>query len=103
MKIVCYSCSQKLDLTELEPFTKIDCPVCESKIIVPKQFGNILLEEDLGTGRLARVYRAMDITLDREVAVKVLKDDILDTKCWPCSVITGTPAHSALLVVAPPL
>ena len=79
MKIACYSCAQKLDLTELPPFTKIDCPVCQAKIIVPKQFGNILLEEDLGTGRLAQVYRAMDITLDREVAVKVLKDDILDT------------------------
>ncbi len=78
LKIICYNCSQKLDVSEVAPFTKIQCPVCEVPIIVPKPFGNLLLEENLGEGTLTQVYRAMDITLDREIAVKVLKKEFVD-------------------------
>ena len=76
LKISCFGCSQKLDLSEMKPFSRIKCPVCSVEIIVPKPFGNILLEEDLGSGTLAHVYRSMDVTLDREVALKVVNDDI---------------------------
>ncbi len=75
LKICCYKCGQKLDLSELAPFEKINCPVCQVTIIVPKPFGSMLLEENLGEGTMATVYRAMDITLDREVAVKVLNTE----------------------------
>ena len=78
MKIVCYSCEQKLDVSELAAFTKVECPVCESKLIVPKPFGNLLLEEDLGNGGITHVYRAMDMTLDREVALKVLREELAE-------------------------
>ncbi len=76
VKIFCYNCSQKLDLTELEPFGRIECPSCSAQLIVPKWFDNYLLEEPGGVGGMATVYRALDLTLDREVAIKVLSPDV---------------------------
>ena len=78
MKISCYSCAQKLDVSSVAAFTKIQCPKCEAKIIVPKIFGDILLEQDLGNGSIAKVYRSLDTTLDREAAVKVLLEEYLE-------------------------
>ena len=72
MKIVCYNCAQKLDVTEFSPFSKLPCPICASELIIPKIFGNFLLEEDFGLGYTGQLYRSMDRTLDREVAIRVL-------------------------------
>ena len=71
IKIACPGCGQKLDMTGLTPFSRINCPACNSSLIVPKWFGSYLLESPEGTGGMAAVYRALDIALDRDVAIKV--------------------------------
>ncbi len=76
MKIACHSCGQKLDLSTMPAFAKVACPVCGTELIVPKWFDNYLLEEICGVGGMATVYRALDVALDREVAIKVLNDDL---------------------------
>jgi len=76
LKIFCHNCGQKLDLTDMESFSEIDCPSCEALIIVPMWFDNYLLEETCGKGGMATVYRGLDLALDREVAIKVLNQDV---------------------------
>ena len=72
VKIFCHHCQQKLEVTGLQPFAHIDCPACGTDLIVPKWFDNYLLEEPCGRGGMSSVYRALDIALDREVAVKIM-------------------------------
>jgi serine/threonine-protein kinase len=72
MKIACPGCRQRLDVTDLEPFTRINCPRCGGNVIAPKPFGTLLLEEPLGSRLGVSAYRALDTTLDREVLVKIL-------------------------------
>ena len=75
VKIYCHQCQQKLDVTGLQPFAHLNCPVCGVDLIIPKWFDTYLLEEPCGRGGMASVYRALDIALDREVAVKILDPD----------------------------
>ena len=76
MKIACPGCRQKLDVTDLAPFVRINCPRCGGDVITPKPFGTLLLEEAIGQRCGVSAYRALDLTLDREVLVKILEHDI---------------------------
>lgn len=76
LKIACPCCRQKLDVTDLAPFDHISCPRCGGDVIAPKPFGALLLEEPLGQRHGVSSYRALDLTLDREVLVKILERDV---------------------------
>lgn len=72
MKLHCPGCGQKMDVSDIPAFSRIDCPACGGEVIVPRIFAGITLEEPVSEGPRVTVYRALDPTLDREVAVKVL-------------------------------
>ena len=76
IKIACPGCGQKLDVSEMPAFSRVNCPACSFELIVPKWFNNYLLEAPEGKGGMATVYRALDIALDREVAIKVFEPEL---------------------------
>ena len=76
IKIACPGCGQKLDVSEMPSFSHVNCPACSFELIVPKWFNNYLLEAPEGKGGMATVYRALDIALDREVAIKVFDPEL---------------------------
>ena len=71
MKIQCPSCSSKLDVTDLKPFTVFSCPQCGNKVTVPMRFQAYVLEEYLESNGGIHRYRALDEKLDREVCVEI--------------------------------
>ncbi|MEA2011860.1 MAG: serine/threonine-protein kinase [Verrucomicrobiota bacterium] len=78
LKIHCHECGQKLDVTDAEPFSEINCPTCNSSVLVPMVFETFLLEEVISESDSSCVFRAVDLALDREVAVKILNSDIAE-------------------------
>ncbi len=67
----CRFCGENLDVSGIEPFSRLKCPACSAEILVPRWLRNLVLLEPLGGGGMAQVYRGHDLTLDRTVAVKI--------------------------------
>jgi len=75
---VCGNCNAKLfipsTLAPLEPFA---CTKCGHPVIIPVRIGNYELRSVIASGGMGTVYRAFDLMLMREVAIKLMKRELL--------------------------
>ena len=73
----CAKCGNLIDVTGLDPGDGITCPYCANEFPITRQFGNFLLERQVGSGGMGAVYLGRDMTFNRVVAVKVLKKELV--------------------------
>src|SRR5271170_6942592 len=78
--ITCAKCGNLIDVTGLDAGDGITCPYCANEFPITRQFGNFLLERQVGAGGMGAVYPGRDMTLNRVVAVKVLKPELVSDK-----------------------
>ena len=71
----CPRCGAQVDITGLGLYAEVTCPQCGLVDHVHVQLGGFRLEKVLGIGGMSVVYRALDISLQRPLALKVLNDD----------------------------
>ncbi len=71
----CPTCNALLDVSGCSPLTETFCPSCGSMIKVLKEFHHFSLMNILGRGGAGTVYRAFDHTLERDVALKLLRQE----------------------------
>jgi serine/threonine protein kinase len=95
-QITCANCQQVINVAMQKPFTQIDCPNCKSKLSVPAMLGPFMLLDVLGTGGMGAVYRAMDQSLGRFVAIKVMKKQLGDDQKLVESFLREARAAAAL-------
>lgn len=75
----CPSCGGSIDVTEELPFAQIYCPHCGEGMRARRIFNNFELVELIGQGGMGSVFKAYDHTLQRMVALKVLKREMSAT------------------------
>ncbi|MGA0334195.1 MAG: serine/threonine protein kinase [Kiritimatiellia bacterium] len=73
--VSCPNCDAELDVSEFQVFEEIVCPSCQEKFQVPGRLGDFILIEELGRGAMGCVYLAMDESLKRLVALKVIRKE----------------------------
>lgn len=72
-----------LEISSFKPLDPISCPNCKTEMVVPAKLGKYDLYRLLGEGAMGRVYLARDAELDRDVAIKILREDLNATpKMW---------------------
>ncbi len=71
----CPACGASLDITGAQIFAERTCPVCSTQINVRRKFGHYELLEMLGHGGQGLVFKAVDNTLNRLVALKLLRTE----------------------------
>ena len=84
-KFRCPNCDVKIQADEKLGGQEVICPSCKTSVVVPKisfQVGEIIagfrLEEWIGSGSMGEVYRATQISMDRDVAIKILRTDLVE-------------------------
>ncbi|MDF1752037.1 MAG: serine/threonine-protein kinase [Verrucomicrobiales bacterium] len=73
---LCPECEQDIDVTSLSPFSKISCPFCEKAVRVRTRLGQYEITGPLGEGGMSQVFSARDVTLGRQVALKILHQEL---------------------------
>lgn len=69
----CPSCQTLLDMTGVGAFSDATCPACGHFFKACSRFNQFQITSLLGEGGMGSAFRAVDLSLDREVALKVLK------------------------------
>jgi eukaryotic-like serine/threonine-protein kinase len=71
--INCHQCNAPIDLAGHQAFTHVECGRCGALSVVPLKFSNFLLLNALGIGGMGTVYKAIDLSLNRYLAIKILQ------------------------------
>jgi serine/threonine-protein kinase len=74
---VCGGCKTKNWISgDLGPLETVPCSKCGHPVLLPFRIRQFELREVIASGGMGTVYRASDTTLEREVAVKLLKREM---------------------------
>ncbi len=77
--VTCSWCETKVFIPgDLPPLGTVPCSKCGHPIMMPMQLRQFELRAVIGSGGMGNVYRAWDTTLERMVAVKLMKKELLE-------------------------
>jgi eukaryotic-like serine/threonine-protein kinase len=77
--VECGGCRAKIFIpSDLPPFEAIPCTRCGHPIFMPMRLRQFELRSVVASGGMGTVYRAMDLSLERTVAIKMLKREMAE-------------------------
>ena len=77
--VTCGWCETKVFIPgDLAPLATVPCSKCGHPIMMPMMIRQFELQSVVGSGGMGTVYRAWDTTLERMVAVKLMRKELLN-------------------------
>src|SRR3954452_24316745 len=77
--VTCGNCESKVFIPgDLAPLSTVPCGKCGHAIMIPLMLRQFELRSVIASGGMGTVYRAYDTVLDRLVAVKLMKKELLN-------------------------
>src|SRR5258708_7147586 len=77
--VTCSSCETKVFIPgDLAPLATVPCRKCGHPIVMPMMLGQFELRSFVASGGMGTVYRGWDTVLERLVAVKLMKKELLE-------------------------
>lgn len=77
--VTCPQCGARVFIPgSLAPLESTDCAKCGASIMMPMELRQFELRSVIASGGMGTVYRAWDKTLGREVAVKLMKQELVN-------------------------
>ncbi len=77
--VTCDWCNTKVFIPgDLPPFGTVPCTKCGHPIMMPLRLWQFELRNIIGAGGMGTVYRALDTVLERPVAVKLMKKQLIN-------------------------
>lgn len=70
----CAYCKCAMDVTDVAPFTNVQCPKCAAENRIKTDIGAYELTKRQGSGGMSHVFQAIDKSLGRTVAIKILNE-----------------------------
>jgi serine/threonine protein kinase len=75
--VECGGCHSRVFIPgDLEPFATVPCKKCNHPVMLPVRLHQYELRGIIASGGMGTVYRAMDLMLEREVAVKMMRKEL---------------------------
>ena len=77
--VTCPACAAKVFIPgDLPPLGTVPCSKCSHDLMMPMQLRQFELISAIASGGMGTVYRGYDTTLQRQVAVKLMKDELVN-------------------------
>src|ERR1051325_3173301 len=77
--VTCSGCGAKVFIPgELPPLTTTPCTKCSHPVMMPMRMRQFELRDAIASGGMGTVYRAFDLMLEREVAVKLMRKELIE-------------------------
>ncbi len=73
--VLCFACGNQMSVAGLPPYSRVACPTCGEENRIKKQFGPYTVTKRYAVGGMSSVFAAIDSTLNREVALKILSEE----------------------------
>src|SRR6266513_3125417 len=84
--VTCAGCGAKVFISgDLPPLSTTPCTKCGNPVMMPMRLRQFELRNAIASGGMETVYRAFDLMLEREVAVKLMRKELAeDAKSLEC-------------------